>query len=309
MAAPLTTPPVSPPKRVCPACGGGEVVLLLRQPAGRHLSMRRVFDILRCRSCRLAWVADPPPPDELAGIYDEHFFASSQQSVDFDERGELTAAAECWPIYLNARRRLERIRRLRPGGRLLDVGCGKGVFLKLASDRYEVTGVDVSEPATRYAREVLGLDVACGDFHRIGLPETEFDVVTLWDVLAGFSDPSACLRQIARTLKPEGWLVMTLPDIDSTAFKLMGRAWPLLIPPINLFYFSRRSTELLLERAGLRMESYTHPGKVLSGNFILRKLGRALGLHSLDREDVRLPLVRNLYLNLGDIATVTAVKR
>jgi SAM-dependent methyltransferase len=299
---------VPPPQRACPACGGRDVGLLLCQPAGRHLPIQTVFEILQCRSCRLAWVANVPPPEELAEVYDEPFFASSQQNVAADERGELTAEAARWPIYLNARRRLEQVRRLRPAGRLLDVGCGKGVFLKLASASYDVTGVDVSEAATRHAREVFGLDVRCSDFHQAALPENEFDVVTAWDVLAGFTQPQACLRRIARTLRPGGWLVMTLPDVDTLAFKLLRRAWPLLIPPINLFYFSRRSTGLLLERAGLRMESYTHPGKYLSGNFVFRKLGRALRLHSLDRESVRLPWVRNLYLNLRDIATVTSVK-
>lgn len=292
----------------CPACGGTEVRPLIRQPAGPHLPIQRVFDILQCGACKLAWVLNVPTAEELGRVYDEHFFSSSQQSVAVTESGEFTEAAQDWPIYINSQRRVEEILRRRPSGRLIDVGCGKGVFLKLASRHFEVTGLDLSESAARYAREVFGLNVIQGDFQQAALPEGHFDVATLWDVLGSLAEPSPCVEQLARLLKPGGLLVMTVPDIDTLAFRVLRRYWPLLIPPINLCYFSRPSLEAMFERCGLRLESYSHPGKLLSGNFVLRKLGRITGIRRLDRPDIRLPLIRNLYLNLGDIGLVYAVK-
>lgn len=292
----------------CPACGGTDVHLLIRQPAGPHLPIQRVFDVLQCRACKLGWVVNVPTADELSRVYDEHFFSSSQQSVAVTESGEFTDAARDWPIYINSVRRVEDIARRKPSGRLIDVGCGKGVFLKVASSRFEVTGLDLSESAARYARDVFGLNVLQGDFQQVDLPEAHFDVATLWDVLGSLAEPGPCIEQLARLLRPGGLLVMTVPDIDTLAFRILRRYWPLLIPPINLCYFSRPSLEAMFKRCGLRLQSYSHPGKLLSGNFVLRKLGRITGLRFLDRPEIRLPLIRNLYLNLGDIGLVYAVK-
>lgn len=290
----------------CPICAAADTRLLIRQPSGPHLRLQRVFDIQQCRACRCAWVLDPPAPDELAGVYDDHFFESSQQSAPVDAGGAFTPAAERAPIVVNARRRVAELHAACGGGTLLDIGCGKGIFLKLASRHFGVMGVDVSPAACRFARDVLRLDVRCGDFQTLRLPPAAFDVITLWDVLASLPEPRAAIARIAALLKPGGWLVMTLPDIDTTAFKLARGRWPLLIPPINLVYFSRPSTARLLRDHGLSLVRYTHAGKLLSTNFVLRKLGRIFRIRALDRESVGIPGLRSVYLNLGDIALVWA---
>ncbi|MEP0845659.1 MAG: class I SAM-dependent methyltransferase [Phycisphaerae bacterium] len=290
----------------CPICAATETRPLIRQPSGPHLRLQRVFNIQQCRECRAAWVLDPPSAEDLAGVYDDHFFETSQQSAPVDERGAFTPAAERAPIVVNARRRVAELCAACGGGTLLDIGCGKGIFLKLASQHFDVIGVDVSPAACRFARDVLRLDVRCGDFLTLDLPPAAFDVITLWDVLASLPDPRAAVARIAALLKPGGWLVMTLPDIDTPAFKLARGRWPLLIPPINLVYFSRPAAARLLRDHGLSLVRYTHAGKLLSTNFVLRKLGRIFRIQALDRESVGIPGLRNVYLNLGDIALVWA---
>lgn len=296
----------------CPACGVADARFLLKQRPAARLRFREEFEIVQCPACRHAWVSNVPTPDELAAMYDAAFFSTSQQSAAVDERGEFTAEAQQTPIFINAERRVRQIESAMTGSgdgprpRLLDIGCANGVFLKLAARRFEVLGVDVSPEAVEHARERLGLPALCGDFERLDLPASGFDVITLWDVLASLRDPAASLRRIATLLKPGGRLIMTLPDIDSLSFRLLRRFWPLLIPPINLHYFSPASTRALLAQAGLRLERYHWPGKTLSVNFVLRKLGRILGVRILDNERVGLPGVRRVYLNLGDIAEVWA---
>jgi SAM-dependent methyltransferase len=304
----LTPSAAVPPhaRAQCPICASVDTYLLIRQPSGPHLRLQRVFDIQQCRTCRAAWVLNPPAADELASVYDDHFFQSSQQSAPVDARGEFTREAARSPIYANARRRARELRERCGGGRLLDIGCGRGIFLKLAAAHFETVGIDVSPAACDYARSRLGLDVRCGDFLALDLPRESFDVVTLWDVLAGLPDARTAIARIRALLKPGGRLVLTLPDIDTLAFKLTRRRWPLLIPPINLIYFSRPAVERLLANRGFALESYTHPGKLLSTNFILRKLGRIFHIRALDREDVGIPGLPRVYLNLGDIALVWA---
>ncbi len=303
----------------CVACMSSDVRPLLRQPAARHLGLDGAFELVQCRQCRMAWVSNPPDADTLKRVYDRHFFASSQQSAEFDERGELTAAGRASPIAVNSARRVARLREVDARDRvgpatefsrpsLLDIGCGKGVFLKLAAEHFNVAGIDVSPVAARHVRELLGLDVLCGDLLTLDLSGRSFDVVTLWDVLASLTDPAAALRRIRGLLAPGGRVFLTVPDIESWCFVMARRWWPLLIPPINLFYFSRRSIECLLAQAGLRLASWTHPGKLMSTNFVLRKLGRILGIRALDHQRARVPGLSRIYLNLGDIALVQAAR-
>lgn len=303
-----TSNPTRPPqpRPPCPICASRETQFLIRQRSGAHLRLQRAFDIQRCRTCRAAWVLDPPTPAELASVYDDHFFESSQQSAAVDACGRFTPDAARSPIYINARRRVRALHQLCRGGRLLDIGCGKGIFLKLAAAHFETIGVDVSPAACDFARSKLGLDVRCGDFLTLDLEPASFDVVTLWDVLASLPDPRAAITRIGTLLKPGGRLVMTLPDIDTLAFSLARGRWPLLIPPINLVYFSRPAVERLLADHRFALESYTHPGKLLSTNFVLRKLGRIFHIRALDRDDVGIPGLPRVYLNLGDIALVRA---
>jgi SAM-dependent methyltransferase len=292
----------------CPVCGSAELATLIRQPAARHLGLPVVFDIHRCTTCGAAFVANVPDTEALAAMYGQHFFSTSQQTVEVDGNGDFTPRSRRSPVYLNSRRRLERILSLCPGGRLLDVGCARGFFLKAASQAFVVTGTDLSDSAAAYARDTLGLEVVGGDFLTAPLPELHFDVITMWDVLAGLAEPVPGVEKVHRLLKPGGLFVFTVPDIGSLSFRLTRRFWPLLIPPVNLVYFTHRSVHALLEPRGFRILKYRHEGKSLSTNFVLRKLGRILNIRTLDRDSVRIPGIRNVFLNLRDIATVYARK-
>lgn len=76
--------------------------------------------------------------------------------------------------------RLKKIEKQRQGGRLLDVGCGDGAFLKLAQERgWEVSGTEHSSYAAKYVGEALGITVFCGELFAAGYPDNSFDVVTM----------------------------------------------------------------------------------------------------------------------------------
>ena len=114
------------------------------------------------------------------------------------------------PVWLPAMPEVER--RLRDGGSVCDVGCGRGrALIKLAQSfptgRY--TGVDLYEPAISEARanaEAAGV----GDRIRFDLADASgglpgrFDIVTTFDVLHDSGDPSGILREIHDALHPDG---------------------------------------------------------------------------------------------------------
>lgn len=122
----------------CPACAGRRV-----RPApelGPRLRLRRADTLVRCRRCRLAWLVDPGPQEEYEGDYLEPYRRAGSMQGDVD----------ALPEHLE--RRLDRMRTFNGGrpGRLLEVGCGFGLFLAAARDAgWDVRAVDVSRGRPR----------------------------------------------------------------------------------------------------------------------------------------------------------------
>ena len=105
---------------------------------------------------------------------------------------------------------------IRPGMKILEVGCGDGTLWLQNKDRLpadiQVALSDVSEGMLRDARRALGTEDARFDFQvldcqQIPYPENTFDLVVANHVLFYCDDLQTALAEIRRVLKPEGWLV------------------------------------------------------------------------------------------------------
>ena len=103
---------------------------------------------------------------------------------------------------------------IRPGTRVLDVGCGPGLFLRLAADRgATVTGIDAAPQFIELARERLPqADLTVGDMDPLPYPDDSFDVVTAWDAFQSAADPRGALREAARVARPGARIVIGLDD-------------------------------------------------------------------------------------------------
>lgn len=138
----------------------------------------------------------------------------------------------------------------KPGGRVLDVGCGSGewlVFMRYLG--WVVQGVDYDEEAVAIARR-KGLAVGCGAVEDQCYPGGGFDAITLHHVIEHVPDPAGTLVECARLLKPKGTLVVMTPNIDSLGYRLFRANWRGLEPPRHLHVMSPDSLRVLLNRAG-----------------------------------------------------------
>jgi len=154
------------------------------------------------------------------------------------------------------RRQIERLReveRHRGAGRLLDVGCGKGGFLRGARDRgWRCFGVEISFQASNDARR-MGLDVATGRFEDVDYPDSFFDVITMYHVLEHLHDPRQALSKAYQLLKSEGLLVVAVPNFDSLQARLFGQRWYHLDAPRHLYHFTPRTLKMLLHQIGFKV--------------------------------------------------------
>ena len=100
---------------------------------------------------------------------------------------------------------------LKPGDRLLDLGCGAGAIAKYISERTgaRVTGLDYSAPAIAVANERTAdkrdrLTFLQGDMNALDLPAGSFDAAISLDTLYWVADIAHTLAQVARTIKAGG---------------------------------------------------------------------------------------------------------
>ncbi len=98
------------------------------------------------------------------------------------------------------------------GLRVLDLGCGEGHNTRLLRQRgAELTALDVSATFVRAARDAdASIDHLIGDGTRLPFADASFDVVTAFMSVMDMPDPAATLRDVARVLRPGGWLQFSI---------------------------------------------------------------------------------------------------
>jgi hypothetical protein len=133
-----------------------------------------------------------------------------------------------------------------------------------------------------------------------------FDAAAMLDVIEHLAEPAAMLSQLAAALRPGAALVVTTGDFGSVLARAMGRRWRLMTPPQHLWFFTRETLTMLLERHGFRVDSVSHPWKWVPVALIAYQATRRIGGQALVRRFVppgRVPV--NLFDAMRVIATRT----
>jgi len=230
------------PCPVCPACAGG------RWSQGWRDSEWR---LLVCRGCGLGRLWPHPARERLESVYDERYFRDHYLA---SRAARLAHFRSLWASLEGLDPALAPGRPGAEAKRLLDVGCGPGFFLEVASERgWEAWGVEPSVAAdyvVRHLRERV-IRRAFGDEH---LPSASFDVVTFWDVLAHLPQPESALARAAQLVRGGGLLVVKTPARNRAvlaAARLLGpygRA--LLHLPQQVYHFTPAALRALGRVAG-----------------------------------------------------------
>jgi SAM-dependent methyltransferase len=231
----------------CDLCGSEESTPVLSGP-DRLSGLDGSFTLVRCEGCGLLYQNPRPTAVAIVRFYEGEYLPYAKAIQD--ER----SAARRWRRRFGMRRRCKLILDRKRAGRLLDVGCGTGSFLDAMRDHgWQVQGVELNVEAARYSRERLGLDVRAGSLEATGYSRDTFDAVTLWDVLEHLPSPTAALQLLRRILKPDGLLIIRLPNVDSLDARLFGPYWAAWDLPRHYFAFDRGLVWQLLEQSGFEV--------------------------------------------------------
>jgi SAM-dependent methyltransferase len=261
----------------CPVCTGSrfEVVRPSRYPefvtvedlarlysaSSNHVLMDQV---VRCRDCNLQYV-NPRPKQELiidgyAAAEDHTFVAQNPQRIATFGKALKHMFGRLGQSGGNGRK-------------LLDIGSAGGAFLVAARDfGFQPVGVEPSRWMADFGRRTYNVDIRDGILMPGMFPEPNFDVITIWDVIEHVPDPHGLFSLINRLLKPDGYLLVSYPDVGSLAAKLLGERWPFWLS-VHLMYYDRRTMAAQLKRAGFETLSFYPLNPSLPLSYILQRAG------------------------------------
>ncbi|MCK4233397.1 methyltransferase domain-containing protein [candidate division WOR-3 bacterium] len=252
----------------------------------------KTFKIIQCNKCGLVFTNPQPIPKVIRTSHNK------AEKVGFYSY----EGAEAYRYhYING---INIMKEYFNGGKLLDVGCGVGYFIKMVQNSgFDSSGIDFSSVAAEVAREKFGLTVIVGELAEVGFKPDSFDIVTLWNVLEHFYDPVKEISMIYKLLKKKGILFIETPNIllrsivlrfslTKIILKLLHKDIS-LIPWEHLFYWTPNTLKRLLLKEGFKeIKFYTVNAPVENPlNNLIQYLKRILFIGSIGQINLYFPLV------------------
>jgi 2-polyprenyl-3-methyl-5-hydroxy-6-metoxy-1,4-benzoquinol methylase len=138
------------------------------------------------------------------------------------------------------------------GKSLLDFGCGVGGLCNVASEfGVRAMGIEPDANARGKACKSNGLRAyASLASLREAQPDAKFDIVTMWDVIEHLREPWKALKDLSSLLQPDGWFLLSTPNAACLRARVERERWENMVNPTHFYYFTRKSLEAVLRRAG-----------------------------------------------------------
>jgi SAM-dependent methyltransferase len=212
----------------CPLCGQEHTSRMFNVQFGMKVI------VAECSSCRLAYQT-PRPSVEACQAYMDMRWNSSDLYVK-DAKGQ----------QLRAEKQMQYVKNLSGGtGNLLDFGAGIGTFVQSAlAQGWQAKGVERNASAIIRAKKENGVEL----YREI--PDGNYDVITLWDVVEHLHNPREMFMYLKNFLRPEGYLIMETVNWENWLRLALGDKWNLYLFDHH-FYFSPPSLKEQLARCGL----------------------------------------------------------
>lgn len=214
---------------VCNFCHSTQAHPLLVNVGG--FETKDTFTYYQCWRCDLVFLHPQPSVKKLATYYPaDHYWGRKDATFSHEEIVQLRQKSYTH-IYSFIEKKFKK-------GAVLDVGAGTGLLLShFAESGWEVFGTETSKSAIALAKKNHSISLYKGDLLSLSIHK-KFDIVILHHVLEHLSQPSETVAFINSLLKKGGYLIISVPNIQSFGATWFGADWYALQPPTHLFHFS-----------------------------------------------------------------------
>jgi SAM-dependent methyltransferase len=234
----------------CPLCSKNDYYQIYSQ--------ENSLCVVQCRCCKFMYVNPRPSvisdKENDEAYYKQYMRAANAQTVLFNNR---------FQEFLSGQSH----------GKVLDIGCATGNFLKVAEQNgWYAVGIDLSQWACRYLQESGFEDVFHTTLEEAKFPDAHFDAVHLSHVLEHVSNPINFLTEIHRVLKPKGRIIIEVPNESRFPwnYKLIHLLQPRHTPRVymsdkHLSLFTPKTLSRMLFQNGLTPRTIRSEGFATKG--------------------------------------------
>jgi len=279
---------------------------LCNSTAAIHVFQKNNYDFVRCTECGLVFLDYDPNEKSIYQLYNQGYFKDKNTVCGFSDYFSLEKAFR--KTFL---RKLQKILRFKRHGRLLEIGAGPGFFLNEAKKFFQISGNEISKEACDFAKKNYGIYMECNSFQPDNYSRDTFDVIVMFDVIEHLTKPFDILKGVFTIQKKNGLLVLSTGDVDSLIAKVSGKRWHLFTLPEHLFFFSKRTIRLALEKVGYKAIKINYEYNYYTLKYILERLTKSFEVGAgFYRNPSRINCLNKIILplNLFDIMTVYAMK-
>lgn len=221
---------------VCSICNSPLSKILLKHIDGNG----KLYDLYLCESCKIGVTVPMPSQTDLSTLYSAEEYRS-------EDGKRFNSFMECI-IFISRLQRKRRIKKYIKNGRILDIGCGRGLFLNIMkNDGWNVTGVEFNKEIASNISGVYGINMISGEPAEWGFSDGSFDVITMSHVLEHLTNPLEIILECKRLLKKGGLFINAAPNIDSLQAYIGKKNWFHLDIPYHIYHFSETGLIRLLE--------------------------------------------------------------
>lgn len=240
---------------------------------------------MRCKACGAGYLTPRPNQRSIGRFYGNDYYSynwdSEKEKKDRSLKGRLRATVmrHCLGYEavdsadtLNIPTFLSRmfvsnvaLPSFKPGGRVLDVGCGAGEKLQeFRNLGWDVRGIELSEAAAR-AGASRGIEISNRPIEAAPFPDAYFDAITFYHSLEHVPSPTAALLSCRRLLKPGGELLIVVPNFGGWERRIFGKEWGWMQIPVHFYHFDRKDLPRLLNKTGFAVKSvgYSFAGQAI----------------------------------------------
>jgi 2-polyprenyl-3-methyl-5-hydroxy-6-metoxy-1,4-benzoquinol methylase len=209
------------------------------------------FSLIKCCDCGLIFTYPRPSIEELSGYYPASYYGDN--GIRFHPLLEIVVG------YFR-KRLASRISNKYPvGGRILDIGSGRGTLLTEMADKgWETIGTEYSKSLAEAVENKFGIQIySTPNLQDCNFPANVFDIIVCYHVLEHLSDPLGTLFELKRLLNSSGMLILAVPNIEGTIANVSKEHWFANDVPRHLFHFSPQTISLMLEKTGFGIEYFS----------------------------------------------------
>lgn len=177
---------------ICPVCDNNKI-------------NKKIYSYYKCKNCSSLYLTKTPLDKDL-----------NRATQKFGKNVLKEKADKKYVDYIN-KRVLFLSKHLKPKNRILDIGCGNGLFLEQAAKQnFKVYAMEGSSSIVKKMRE-RGFKTY-ENFEKI--PSHYFDTITFFDVIEHTDNPRQFIKIIKKKLKKDGIIMLTTPNCEGITAKV-----------------------------------------------------------------------------------------